>query len=139
MRIAPIYRSEPVSDLPQPDYLNTVATARTPLSAESVLAGLQAIERRFGRERRPGAVAGAARTLDLDLLLLGRIARRRKPPLLPHPRMRDRRFVLAPLFDLEPDLRLPPDGATVRELLAALPARPWVRRLGGPRRPRKRP
>jgi len=137
LRIAPFYRSEPVSTLPQPDYLNTVVLARTALSAETLLEELQAIERRFGRVRRADDPPAAPRTLDLDLLLLGRISRRRRPPLLPHPRMRARRFVLAPLADLEPGLQLPPDGKTVGELLAALPARPWARRLASPRRERQ--
>jgi 2-amino-4-hydroxy-6-hydroxymethyldihydropteridine diphosphokinase len=118
-----------VSDIAQPAYLNTVAMARTSLPAETVLRRLQEIERRFGRVRRESDGAGAPRTLDLDLLLLGAIRRRSRPPLLPHPRLRERRFVLAPLSDLEPELRLPPDGATARELLRRLPSRPWVKRL----------
>jgi 2-amino-4-hydroxy-6-hydroxymethyldihydropteridine diphosphokinase len=130
IRVAPLYRTQPVSDLPQPDYLNTVVIGRTTLAAERLLEVLHGIERRFGRQRSAGEPAGAPRTLDLDLLLLGETVRRRRSPLLPHPRLRERRFVLAPLVDLEPDLPLPPDGATPAELLARLSARPWVRRVG---------
>lgn len=126
--MAPFYRSEPVSDIAQPEYWNTVAAGRTALSAERLLAELQKIERRFGRVREAGAPAGGPRTLDLDLLIVGSIVRRRRAPLLPHPRMRARRFVLQPLADLDPELALPPDGETPAALLARLPDRPWVRR-----------
>ena len=131
--MAPLYRTEPVSTIAQPPYLNTVAIGRTALAAPAVLARLQAIERRHGRRRLPGKAAGAPHTLDLDLLLLGTLARRSRPPLLPHPRLRERRFVLQPLADLEPDLPLPPDGETVAALLRRLPERPWVRRAAASR------
>jgi 2-amino-4-hydroxy-6-hydroxymethyldihydropteridine diphosphokinase len=116
-----------VSDIPQPEYWNTVAAGESALGAEALLAALQRIERRFGRDRS-GASAGAPRTLDLDLLLFGKVERRSRAPLLPHPRLRERRFVLQPLADLAPELPLPPDGRTPAELLRRLPARPWVRR-----------
>lgn len=128
LAVAPIYRTEAVTGDPaqrHPDYLNTVVTGRTRLSAEELLALLLRLERRFGRRRE---APGAPRTLDLDLLFLGRSVRRRRAPLLPHPRLRERRFVLQPLADIAPDLALPPDGATPRELLATLSPRPWVRR-----------
>jgi 2-amino-4-hydroxy-6-hydroxymethyldihydropteridine diphosphokinase len=132
LRVASLYRTEPVSDIAQPDFLNTVVIARTALAAEPLLEELQAIERRFGRLRRSGDPAGGPRTLDLDLLFLGAIVRRRRAPLLPHPRMRARRFVLAPLAEIAPDLPLAPDGRSPRELLARLPERPWVRKTVPP-------
>lgn len=127
--MAPIYLTEAVTgdrSARQPDFLNTVVTGRTRLSAEELLAFLLRLERRFGRRRD---FPGAPRTLDLDLLYLGRAQRRERAPLLPHPRLRERRFVLQPLADVAPDLALPPDGATPLELLATLPRRPWVRRF----------
>lgn len=126
--MAPIFRTEPVSAIAQRDFLNTVVLGATALAAEPLLAELQLIEARHGR-RREREARGAPRTLDLDLLLLGDLTRRRRAPLLPHPRLRERRFVLAPLAALLPDLALPPDGATPAELLARLPARPRVERL----------
>jgi 2-amino-4-hydroxy-6-hydroxymethyldihydropteridine diphosphokinase len=129
LAVAPLYLSEPVSEIPQPDFLNTVAVASTALPARELLALAREVERQLGRRRRE---KNAAREIDVDLLFAGeeRIA---EPGLsLPHPRLRERRFVLAPLADLLPDLALPPDGATPRALLARLPARPWARRVDGP-------
>lgn len=94
------------------------------------------MELEFGRDR---AQADAPRTLDLDLLLLGDELRTSTPPLLPHPRMRTRRFVLAPLCDVAPDWRIPPDGATACELLRRLPERPWARRMPEPLEALSRP
>ncbi len=126
LEVAALYLTEPVSDEPQPDYWNTAAVGTTALPAEELLAITQRIERGLGRRRDRH---GAPRTLDIDLLLLGAEQRDQLTPLLPHPRLRDRRFVLAPLAELAPGWRLPPDGATPAELLARLPERPWVRQV----------
>jgi len=75
-------------------------------------------------------VRDAPRTLDIDLLLVGAELRSGPGLVLPHPRLRERRFALAPLAELAPALALPPDGATVAALLARLPERPWVERVG---------
>lgn len=132
LELAPLYLTEPVSPIPQPPYLNSVALGACELAAPDLLALMQQVESQLGRDReRPQA----ARTLDLDLLLLGDEVRQGAPPLLPHPRMRERRFVLAPLCDVAPEWRIPPDGATARELLHRLPERPWARRLPEPLRP----
>lgn len=69
------------------------------------------------------------RRIDLDLLFVGDLERDAPGLRLPHPRLRERRFVLAPLADLVPDLALPPDGRRVGDLLAALSGGPWVKRL----------
>ncbi|MBP7587711.1 MAG: 2-amino-4-hydroxy-6-hydroxymethyldihydropteridine diphosphokinase [Thermoanaerobaculia bacterium] len=137
--VAPLYLTEPVSPIPQPPYLNTVAIGESDLAAPDLLAVAQRIELEFGRERgfsrpQPPRPDGP-RTLDLDLLLLGDEVRAGAAPLLPHPRMRARRFVLSPLCDVAPDWRIPPDGATARELLQQLPESPWARRLPDPLRP----
>jgi 2-amino-4-hydroxy-6-hydroxymethyldihydropteridine diphosphokinase len=138
LRVASLYRTEPVSTISQPDFLNTVVVGNTTLDAETLLERLHRIERRFGRERRPDEPAGGPRTLDLDLLFLGRLVRRSHPPLLPHPRLRDRRFVLAPLAELEPERSFPPDGRTARQLLEGLPPTPRVLRLEAPPESRSR-
>jgi len=107
----------PAIDADGPDYVNAVAELRSGLEPEALLQQLLALERRFGRER---SYRHAPRTLDLDLLLHGqrRIA---SPALtLPHPRLHQRAFVLAPLSELAPDWRLA-NGLSVAETLAALP------------------
>ena len=135
LEVAPLYRSEPVSPLPQPEFLNTVALGATAASVEELLAAALAVERALGRRRDPESVAAGAppgpRPIDLDLLFVGDERRDSPAIALPHPRLRARRFVLAPLADLAPDFALPPDGATPRALLAALSERPWAVRLGG--------
>lgn len=98
-----LYRSAPI-DSSGPDYVNAVAELRTALEPEALLAELQAIESRFGRER---PFPNAPRTLDLDLLLVGQ--RRVATPTLtlPHPRLAERAFVIVPLAEIAPDLAPP--------------------------------
>jgi 2-amino-4-hydroxy-6-hydroxymethyldihydropteridine diphosphokinase len=109
-----LYRSEPVDAPGQPDYVNAAAGVDTDLSAAQLLAALQNLELRHGRER---PYANAPRTLDLDLLLYGDSAFQSAMLTLPHPRMHQRAFVLMPLLDLDPRLEVPGRGAA-RELLA---------------------
>jgi 2-amino-4-hydroxy-6-hydroxymethyldihydropteridine diphosphokinase len=106
------YRSAPV-DSNGPDYVNAVAQLHTTLAPHALLNVLQAIELKYGRER---PYRNAPRTLDLDLLLYGS-ERVNTPDLtLPHPRMHERAFVLAPLSELAPDLVL--DQGDLPALLA---------------------
>lgn len=99
-----------------PPYLNAVGVGESALSAREILDALQAIESAAGRTRpRPNA----PRTLDLDLILVGEeiVDRAGEGLQVPHPRFRERRFVLGPLAELAPDLRDPVTGLTVRQLL----------------------
>jgi len=128
VRASSLYRSEPVGDPGQPWYVNAVAQLDTQIGAHDLLRALQGIESRAGRPvARP---KGAPRTLDLDLLLFG--AREVDEPGLqiPHPRYRERRFVLVPLLELVPGMADPRDGVPLAATLAALPARPAVERIG---------
>jgi 2-amino-4-hydroxy-6-hydroxymethyldihydropteridine diphosphokinase len=95
-----LYRTAPV-DAAGSDYINAVVQLRTRLQPMALLKAMQAVEERFGRER---PYRNAPRTLDLDLLLHGE--RRIVTPELtvPHPRMHERAFVLAPLAEIAPDL-----------------------------------
>lgn len=110
---SPFYRSAPVNAA-GPDFLNAVLKIETTLEAEDLLRALHAIENRHGRNR---PYLNAPRTLDLDLLLHGDEMRETAFLTLPHPRMHLRAFVLQPLYDLAPDLRLP--QGSVKALLAA--------------------
>lgn len=115
--MSPLYRSHPLSHIPQPDYFNLVILGRTELEAEDLLAVIKALERAHGR--RTGE-RDAPRLLDVDLLLYERRTLSRPELTLPHPRLRQRRFALAPLVDLAPNLLLPPDGLPASQALSAL-------------------
>lgn len=127
MRVASLYRSAPLSPVPQPDFLNTAAVAHTGLEPEAVLALAKALEQAAGRRR---GVRFGPRPLDVDLLLYGGLRMSLPELTLPHPRLRERHFVLAPLAEIAPDWRVPPGGESVRELLARLPGQTGVERLG---------
>lgn len=102
-----------------PLYLNAVGVGESPLSPQKLFAELRAIEESAGRTR---PFPGAPRTLDLDLILAGDRVVDEPALQIPHPRFRDRRFVLAPLAAMEPDLVDPITGRTIQELFAKLPA-----------------
>ena len=134
LRVAPLYRSRAVSPIPQPDYLNTVVVGSTALAPDAVLALAKRLELAAGRRRGP---RGAPRPLDVDLLVHGSRVLTSPELTLPHPRLALRRFVLAPLADVAPDLVVPPGDQTVRQILAALPAdlstaTSWVERVPWP-------
>lgn len=94
-----LYRSAPV-DAAGPDFINAVVAVRTGLTAEAFLAELHLLEEQAGRER---SFPNAPRTLDLDLLMHGNAIKDTPALALPHPRMRDRAFVLKPLAEIAPD------------------------------------
>src|SRR4029079_12549094 len=102
---------------PQPRYLNAAGVGFTRLGPRELLARLHDIERAFGRER---SVANASRTLDLDLIFYGELVLSEPGLTIPHPRFRNRSFVLAPLAEVGPDMVDPVTGRTVGELEAAL-------------------
>jgi 2-amino-4-hydroxy-6-hydroxymethyldihydropteridine diphosphokinase len=120
-----LYRSAPVGVGEQPDFINAVAAIETGLSARALLDELLAIEARFGRRRDS---PGSPRTLDLDLLLYGDCVIAESGLIVPHPRMHERAFVLAPLAEIAPDTIVPRKGA-VAALLASC-ANQKVEKLG---------
>lgn len=102
-----VYRSAPEGRSDQPDFLNAVARLATRIAVEPLLDELQGIERRHGRER---SFANAPRTLDLDLLLYGRLEIATDTLTVPHPRMTQRAFVLIPLLQIAPLADIPGKG-----------------------------
>jgi len=102
-----LYRSAPVGYTVQPDFVNAVAQIETRLGAEALLRELLATEARFGRVRQ---FPNAPRTLDLDLLLYGDRVIAEPGLVVPHPRMHERAFVLAPLAEIAPDTVIPGKG-----------------------------
>ena len=117
--VSSAYETEPVGEiLDQPDFLNAAVRIRTSLEPEALLDVCKGIEVEHGR-----VFAGprhGPRPLDVDLLLLGDLELETERLTLPHREVGTRRFVLAPLLELEPELTLP-DGRRLRELLEALP------------------
>jgi 2-amino-4-hydroxy-6-hydroxymethyldihydropteridine diphosphokinase len=107
--------------LGQPDYHNAVAMIETELGAYELLDLLQGIEAHCGR-RRSAEQRWGPRTLDLDLLVFGELELSGGRLELPHPRLEERRFVLASLVEIAPGLRLPRSGRSARAALAALDA-----------------
>jgi 2-amino-4-hydroxy-6-hydroxymethyldihydropteridine diphosphokinase len=118
------YRTAPV-DSSGPDYINAVACVDTALGPHALLAALQAIEQAHGRER---PYRNAPRTLDLDLLLYGDQVIDTPTLSVPHPRMLDRAFVLAPLLEIAPSVDVPGRGPA-RDYAAAV-AGQAITRLG---------
>ena len=98
-------------------FLNAAATGESDLSARGVLDALLSVERQLGRERPYG---GAPRTIDLDLILYGERVINAAGLIVPHPRFRERRFVLEPLAEIAADWVDPVTGNTVRELFDLL-------------------
>jgi 2-amino-4-hydroxy-6-hydroxymethyldihydropteridine diphosphokinase len=125
-----LYETEPVGEfLDQPDFLNAAVRVRTSLDPEDLLDRCKAIEVEHGR-----AFAGprhGPRPIDIDLLLLGEIEMSTERLTLPHPEVTSRRFVLAPLLELDPELCLP-DGTELRAALDALGPGQRVNRVGPP-------
>ncbi|KEF41325.1 MAG: 2-amino-4-hydroxy-6-hydroxymethyldihydropteridine pyrophosphokinase [Cyanobium sp. CACIAM 14] len=128
---SPLFMTAPVGGPPgQPKYLNAVLLLERDAAVpdlppwpapEALLGRLLELERRFGRERRE---RWGPRSLDLDLLWCGGLCCRSPELVLPHPRLGERTFVLAPLAAIDPHRPLPGEDVSVAERLAALLARP---------------
>lgn len=122
-----VFETEPVGCEPGAEaFLNAVVEIEWEDSGapESLLAALRGIENAMGRPARHPR--NEPRVIDLDLLFLGDIILKSDALTLPHPRLSGRRFVLAPLADIRPELVLPGETRTIAELLARLPEEPRV-------------
>jgi 2-amino-4-hydroxy-6-hydroxymethyldihydropteridine diphosphokinase len=126
--ISSAYVTEPVGEvLDQPDFLNAAIRIRTDLEPEALLDACKAVEAERGRSFE--APRHGPRPLDVDLLLLGDLQMETERLTLPHREVTSRRFVLAPLLEMDPELALP-DGARLADVLEALPAGQRLERKG---------
>ncbi len=116
--VSTFHDTAPVGVGSQPDYLNAALVGEAQLLPQAFLQRLLAIEEQLGR-RRP--FWGAPRTIDLDLILYADVILKEPGMQIPHPRFRERRFVLEPLAEIAPEMIDPVSGRSVSELLAALP------------------
>jgi len=114
LRVSRLHETEPVGVEPQPPFLNAAVSGTTSLGARELLDTLLAIERARGRERPH---AGAPRTLDLDLILYGDAVIDEPGLRVPHPRFRERRFVLEPLAEVAGESVDPERGMKIEQLL----------------------
>jgi 2-amino-4-hydroxy-6-hydroxymethyldihydropteridine diphosphokinase len=130
LRSSSVYDTEPVGlVLDQPEFLNACVEVETSLEPLELLDVCKAVEREVGRE--PGGVRHGPRVVDVDVLLLGDLRLESDRLTLPHPEVLSRRFVLAPLLELDADLRLP-GGERLAGSLAALGEGQDVRLAGAP-------
>jgi 2-amino-4-hydroxy-6-hydroxymethyldihydropteridine diphosphokinase len=118
-RRSSLYSTAPVGFAAQPRFVNAAVALETEWEPRELLDGLLAIEREFGRERAAG-FANGPRTLDLDILLYGDLKIRQPGLEIPHPRLAERLFVLAPLNEIAPGIVVPGSGENVAQLFAGL-------------------
>ncbi|KAF0196323.1 MAG: folK [Bacillota bacterium] len=114
IQVAPYLETDPVGYLEQGKFINTVVEIRTILDPYTLLWVLQTIEEEAGRIR---TIRWGPRTLDIDILLYDDWVMDEPNLTIPHPRMKEREFVLLPLTEIGPDVPVPPDNLTIRELL----------------------
>lgn len=112
IKVSSWYQTKPVGP-PQPDYINGCITIKTSLTPQELLQNLMEIEAQFGRERKE---RWGARTLDLDIIFYGDLVLSTPELEIPHPRMRERSFVLIPLAEIAPHWIDPVTGLTVLKL-----------------------
>lgn len=117
LRVSSLYETEPVGLREQRWFLNLVAEFETDLFPKQLLHRIEKIERDLGRKR---TVRNGPRTIDIDILLYGNSVVSTEELEIPHPRYRDRRFTLAPLTELNPELRDPVTRRSMTEMLSAL-------------------
>ncbi|CAI8882332.1 2-amino-4-hydroxy-6-hydroxymethyldihydropteridine diphosphokinase [Kosakonia quasisacchari] len=117
--VSSLYRTPPLGPPDQPDYLNAAVALETPLAPETLLDHTQRIELQQGRVRK--AERWGPRTLDLDIMLFGSLTLNTERLTVPHYDMKNRGFMLWPLFEIAPDLHFP-DGTSLQDTLASLNA-----------------
>lgn len=127
MRVSSLYATAPVGVTEQPEFLNALAALETSLSAMDLLGVFLHLENKMGRVR---TFRWGPRVIDLDLLLYGDAQIALPFLTVPHPRLRERAFVLVPLAEIAPELVLPGDQRTVEELANYFSSNGNIRRVG---------
>lgn len=114
--VSSLYETSPLGISTDKLFINAVCEGRTALPPRDLLAICLALEKDFGRVR---SYRTMDRTLDIDIAVFGDLLVRESDLVLPHPRLRERLFVLVPLAEIHPGFCIPPDGATVESVLAS--------------------
>jgi 2-amino-4-hydroxy-6-hydroxymethyldihydropteridine diphosphokinase len=123
-----VYETEPQEIEQQPWFLNIAVECRTTLPPLQLLAVCRRVEKTLGRDRTAAVIPKGPRLIDIDILLYGRAIIETPELVVPHPRMMERRFVLAPLVEIAPELRHPVSGLLLRDQLNRIQGQ-LVRRL----------
>jgi 2-amino-4-hydroxy-6-hydroxymethyldihydropteridine diphosphokinase len=126
LAVSSFYETEPVELIEQPWFLNCAVKLKTALSPEELLQAALTIEQEMGRYR---IQKNGPRIIDIDIVLFGEMVMDTPTLTIPHPAMRARRFVLAPLAEIDGELRHPVINRTMRELLDLLPPGQEVRKI----------
>ena len=124
--VSALYSADPVGVTDQPEFINCSALLETELEPQALLSEIRKIERVLGRRERP---RWHEREIDIDILLVDDLRLESEDLRIPHPEMAGRRFVLQPLAEIAPEMRMPESGNSIAELLARLPPLPAVRRI----------
>lgn len=119
-RLSRLWRTKAMYVTDQADFINAAVRGETALSPRELLSAVNAVEASFGRDRGRERYKGP-RSLDIDILLYDELIFRESDLIIPHAFLRERRFALEPLLDLDPGLRDPLNGESYAKVLAALP------------------